>query len=65
MNDRHPIFPQNDLIAQTLHTTYPAYAAYYDLGRQQLARSLANGLPNPSEENESACAVPKVVAPQI
>jgi hypothetical protein len=65
MDTQHPTFPQNDLIVQTLHTTYPAYAAYYDLGREQARRSLAEGLPDPSKDDESACAVPRTARPSI
>src|SRR5205807_3869113 len=35
-NSVQPMFPQNDLVLETLHSTYPAYAAYFDLGRYQV-----------------------------
>ncbi|MEI6560095.1 MAG: hypothetical protein WCO00_16990 [Rhodospirillaceae bacterium] len=38
--DDHPVFPQNSFIKMTFSTSYPAYAAYFDLGRQQVRRAL-------------------------
>ena len=41
-NSVQPMFPQNDLVLETLHSTYPAYAAYFDLGRYQVRRALTD-----------------------
>jgi hypothetical protein len=37
-----PAFPQDDFIRLTLATSYTTYAAYYDIGRQQVRRTLCH-----------------------
>lgn len=43
IKDGHPVFPQDNFIVQTIHSTYTQYAAYFDLGRHQ-ARAVVRTL---------------------
>ena len=65
INFRRPVFPQNDLVGETLHTTYAAYASYFDLGRAQVKRALndAQYPALPGEDDVASCAIPISPAP--
>jgi hypothetical protein len=41
-------FPQDDFVGETLHTTYTAYAAYFDLARQQVRNILCRYADDPA-----------------
>jgi hypothetical protein len=54
-----PRFPQDELVKLTLHIPYPAYAAYFDLGRAQVRRALvADSGDEVGDDDEGACAIP-------
>lgn len=41
---KHPSFPQDDFIAETIEVDYATYAAYFDLGRHQVGSGVCGGV---------------------